>query len=185
MDGPTKRRFKKALAQGLTRGAALAAAQVAPEGNRGIASTSKDNSKKPKHVVPKPAHGRPKSMYSQALSCIKLGITPVDPVQNPLSPEEMETVKKALKKELRENEDAEKQPEFEAITFKANWITVTCSNEETAAWLRARFNKVKANSGLDIILVKQDKFPKTFIVNGFFGSSEDETNGDILYYIGN
>lgn len=35
MDGPTKRRFKKALSKGLTREAALAAAQVAPEENRG------------------------------------------------------------------------------------------------------------------------------------------------------
>lgn len=185
MDGPTKRRFKKALSKGLTREAALAAAQVAPEENRGNVATSKDNPTKPKHVAPRPAPGRPKPTYSQALSCIKLGITPVDPVKNPLSPEEMETVKKALKKELRENEDAEKHPEFEAITFKAGWITVTCSNEDTAVWLKARFDKVKVTSGLDIILVEQDKFPKTFIINGFFGSSGDETNGDILSYIGN
>lgn len=102
MIGPTKRRFKKALAQGLTREAVLAAVQVAPEGNRGNAATNKDNTNKPKHVAPKPAHGRPKPTYSQALACIKLGITPVDPVKHRLSSEEMKTVKKAL----RENEEA-------------------------------------------------------------------------------
>lgn len=185
MDGPTKRRFKMALKQGLSREAALAAAQTAPEENRGNTDRNKGSTNKPKDVAPKPTKGRPKPTYSQALSCIKLGITPVDPVKSPMSSEEMEIVKKAIKKELREKDDAEKHPEFEAMSFKSGWMIITCSNEDTAVWLRARFDKVKATSGLDITLVEQDKFPKTYIVNGFFGSSEDETNEDMLTYIGN
>lgn len=184
MDAPTKRKFKKALEQGLSREAALVAAG-ADSGEGGNAKTTKVSTtiSKPLYKGPKPTYGRPKPTYSQARSCTKLGITSVDPDNKPLSSEDLVTIKKAILKEVRDNEDVERHPEFETTTTKAGWMTITCSNEETVEWLKAKFSNVQATCGLDISLVDKDKRPRTYFVNGYFGSSANETNEGILAYI--
>lgn len=54
--------------------------------------------------------------------------------------------------ELKENEGVERQPEFESIAFKAGWMTLYCSNESTAEWVKLNFVGIKNKTGLKIAL---------------------------------
>lgn len=79
---------------------------------------------------------------------------------------DLNVIKATMLEELKENEGVERQPEFESIAFRAGWMTIYCSNESTAEWVRLNFGGIKDKSGLKIALVEQSEFPKTFVVNG-------------------
>lgn len=164
-----RKRYNKAIKEGLTREEALKKAKEGAASASTIAAEAKATTAKPS--------------YSQVLSGVKLGVISDDPAKKQLSGEDLAAIKKAILEEMMENDGVERQPEFESINFKAGWLTTSCTNESTAKWVRDKFEGVKARCGLKIALVEQNEFPKTCVVNGYFGDSSSDKNESILALI--
>lgn len=167
MSTAMKKRYNRAIQKGLTREEALKEAMPGAKSAPAVA-------RNPFAI---------KATYSQVLAGVKLGIVSDDNKKGQLTSADLNIIKSAILEELKENEGVERQPEFESIAFKAGWMTVYCSNESTAEWVRLKFGGIKDKSGLKIALVEQSEFPKTYVVNGYFGDSAGDKSEDILAFI--
>ena len=162
MGTAARKRFKRAMEQGLSREAALKAALEQKGAN--------------------PASTGDKPSYSKVLTSQRLGVVPEEPSQK-IAEAELTVVKKAILKAVLENKDEAVRPEFEGMALRNGWIAITCTNEATSGWLKRAFPEIKAACDLKIKLVEPEDFPKSFIINGYFAESQAESNANILGYI--
>lgn len=146
MGTAARRRFKKALESGLTREEAIIKAKSGT-------------------VEPKGTHKR---SYKEVLESVKMGITPKNLSERPLTEDEMTRIRETIVSEVEEKEEDGIYPEFEKCVAKAGWLLLHCSNEVTAKWVTANFAKIQKKCGLEVELVDQDNLPKSYIINGWF-----------------
>ncbi|XP_053968913.1 uncharacterized protein LOC128870328 [Anastrepha ludens] len=181
MKSAEKRRFKQAMASGHSREKALEIARNASTAKRVRSEESAKETpggKKPKtssHV------GRP--IFSQVASIVRLGIVPSDLAKSPFNKEQLVLIQETVIDVMIEVDDNNK-PVFESAIHRNGWLLFLCSNNDTAKWMRSNFDLIKKKCGLEMMLVEENDFPKTFIVRGFFPQSIELSNEKILATIG-
>lgn len=177
-----KRRFKRALADGLTREQALEKAKSPPERKEPSKRALSDDKPTPSGKRPR-ANDNPqtssKPTYSHVLGTVKLGFVTNDVSINPLNDEQMSKLQEAIIDTTIEHGEGFR-PEFEGCFPRTGWLMVACTNRKTADWLKAHANSVKEKSKLDVNIVDEADFPRSHFVRGYFPHSLDLANEKIL-----
>lgn len=166
-----RRRFNQAIKEGLSREEAIARASKPGGAPNTTATRAPVKPTKPETAT-----------YAKALSTVKMGIIPKDVHRHPLSKDQMDKIQKEILNEVKRN----KEPKlllFEGSFHKAGWLTVVCSNAETAEWLRNKFPSIKKECGMEISLAEEGQLPKQLMVRGYFPTSKEESDQDILGYL--
>ena len=177
-----KRRFKKALANGLSREKALETAKMNPPSKTESKRTrSEDESpettkKRPRTTLRTPA----KPTFSQAVSSVRLGLVSTDMANRPINAEQMVRLQEAVIDVAIEHAGGSVRPEFEGCIPRTGWLLLVCTNAPTANWVRSNFEHIRKKSALDINLVEEGQFPRTHVVRGYFPQSLSLTSEKVL-----
>lgn len=182
MTSAEKRRFKRALADGLSRDEALEKAKTPPDARELSKRALSDDAgapagKKPKRNEDSAVSSKP--MYSHILGMVKLGFVTDDVSINPLTDEQLVTLQEAIIDTTIDHGDGF-QPEFEGCFPRSGWLMVACTNRNTADWLKAHQTSVREKSKLEVNIVEEVEFPRSHFVRGYFPHSLDLPNEKIL-----
>ncbi|XP_005183759.1 uncharacterized protein LOC101899978 [Musca domestica] len=165
-----KRRFKKALSEGLSRKEALERAKKPTERRIPLK----------RNPMPETHSGEitKRSRLEQPCS-INMGIIPLDLYENPLTTQDLERLQEAIIDATIETGCAVK-PQFEGCYPRRGWLMVSCSNSNTAKWLQENVDIIKRKSALDLRIIEELEFPYTYYVHGKFPNSQGLANDKIL-----
>lgn len=173
-----KRRFRKAIADGLTREQALKFAQDPPP--RTTKRALSDEKAFPVGKKPKPdtCAAKPKTVnptYSSVVGTVKLGFVPNDLSLNPLTTEQMALLQEAII-DITNDLGDDVRPEFEGCFPRTGWFMVACSNRKTADFLIRNIQAMKDISKMEFNIVEESMFPRSHFVRGYFPHSLDLPN---------
>ena len=181
-----KRLFKAALAKGSSRAEALVIATAPPVETKAKRTRADDTVLEPQGSSKKPKKTHVESTkppLSQVSSSVKLGFTSADS-KNPLSPEQVATVKASIAKALLLHPTSGASPGFDGCIPRNEWLLLVCEDSRTADWVRGAVGHIKSISSLNIKLLEESEFPKAHLIRGYFPSSAGLTPADILRYLG-
>ncbi|XP_061392693.1 uncharacterized protein LOC133328154 [Musca vetustissima] len=164
-----KRRFKKALAEGLSRKEALERAKKPEERKYPL-----------KRNFTAERYSRESIKKSRLESCtINMGLMPRDLYQNPFTTEDLDRLQEAIIDAAIET-GCEIKPQFKGCHPRRGWLMVSCSNANTAEWLQMNVDIIKSKSDLDLQIIEEADFPQTYYVHGTFPNSQGLANFKIL-----
>lgn len=166
-----KRRFKKALSEGRSRQEALE-----------FAKRSMDNKSATKRSHAEegvePAEKRKRS-ESSSVSTINMGLIPLDLFANPFGKSEMDNLQESIIDAAIET-SSEIKPEFEGCFPRKGWLMVSCTNRNTADWLINNADVIRNKSHLELTVIEETDFPRSYYVHGTFPDSQGLPNEKIL-----
>ncbi|XP_075165250.1 uncharacterized protein LOC142237739 [Haematobia irritans] len=175
MKSAEKRRFKKALSQGFSREKALEFAKGKSETTSSL--------KRPPTTTKNPFKDTDKRMkFTQTPSddgCVNMGLIPLDLFENPFDQTQIDRLQEAIIDAAIETR-SEIKPEFEGCLPRKGWLMVTCTNRNTAEWLRSNVHVIKEKSRVQLTVVEETDFPCSYYVQGSFPNSQGLANSKIL-----
>ncbi|XP_059224821.1 uncharacterized protein LOC131997650 [Stomoxys calcitrans] len=175
MTSAEKRRFKKALSEGLSREQAL---EIAKSRSESMSSLKRPHSiRNPFKTAEKKRPRLAESTLRE--SKINMGLVPMDLFEHPLEANEIDRLQEAIIDAAIET-GCEIKPEFEGCFPRKGWLMVSCTNRNTAEWLKANVNIIKNKSNLELMVIEETDFPHSYYVQGTFPNSQGLTNSKIL-----
>ncbi|XP_073847142.1 uncharacterized protein [Musca autumnalis] len=167
-----KRRFKKALAEGLTRKEALERAKNPTEKRYPAKRNLSSSPASPSHVAVK------RSRIDES-SSVNMGLVPLDLFENPFDHHDLDRLQEAIIDAAIET-GCEIKPQFEGCHPRRGWLMVSCSNANTAEWLETNVDIIKTKSGLELRIIPESDFPCNYFVHAKFPNSQGLPNDKIL-----